>query len=77
MVLEVSWDGLWALSFGLSRCHGHGSWLVCEVALVERKVLKSILGRTIVGRSCGVRQLYSFHNKMWQRALLSVNGITT
>ena len=27
------WDGLWALSLGLSQYHGHGSWLVCEVAL--------------------------------------------
>ena len=31
---EVSWDsGLSTLSFGLSQSHGHGSWLVCEVAL--------------------------------------------
>ena len=34
MILEVSWDGLWTLSFGLSQFHGHGSWLVCEVALM-------------------------------------------
>ena len=27
MNLEVSWDGLWTLSFGLSHFHGHGSWL--------------------------------------------------
>ena len=33
MILEVCWDGLWTLSFGLSHLHGHGSWLVCEVAL--------------------------------------------
>ena len=33
MIVEVCWDGLWTLSFGLSQCHGHGSWLVCEVAL--------------------------------------------
>ena len=33
MILEVSWDGLWTLSFGLSQFHGHGSCLVCEVAL--------------------------------------------
>ena len=33
MILEVCWDGLWALSFGLSQFHGRGSWLVCEVAL--------------------------------------------
>jgi hypothetical protein len=31
--LEANGDGLWTLSFGLSQCHGHGSWLVCEVAL--------------------------------------------
>ena len=23
------WDGIWTLSFGLSQCHSHGSWLVC------------------------------------------------
>ena len=28
MILEVPWDGLWTLSFGLSQFHGHGSWLV-------------------------------------------------
>ena len=33
MTLEVCWDGLWTLSFGLSQCHGHGSWLVYEAAL--------------------------------------------
>ena len=33
MILEVCWDGLWTLSFGLSQFHGHRSWLVCEVAL--------------------------------------------
>jgi hypothetical protein len=33
MSLEMSWDGLGPLSIGLSQLHGHGSWLVCEVAL--------------------------------------------
>jgi hypothetical protein len=33
--LEVPWDGLGRLSFGLSQFHGHGSWLVCEVALYQ------------------------------------------
>jgi hypothetical protein len=33
MILVVCWDGLWTLSFGLSKFHGHGSWLVCKVAL--------------------------------------------
>ena len=35
MILEVCWDSLWTLSFGLSQFHGHGSWLVCEVALIS------------------------------------------
>ncbi len=34
MILEVSWDGLWTLSFGLSLFHRHDSWLVCEVTLI-------------------------------------------
>jgi hypothetical protein len=34
MILEVCRDGVWTLSFGLSQFHGHGSWLVCEVARV-------------------------------------------
>ena len=33
MNLEVSWEGLWTISFGLSQFHGHSSWLMCEVAL--------------------------------------------
>ena len=33
MILEVCWDILWTLSFGLSQFHGHGSSLVCEVAV--------------------------------------------
>ena len=33
MSLEVCWDGLWTLYVGLPQLHGHGSWLVCEVAL--------------------------------------------
>ena len=33
MPMEVRWDGVGTLSFGLSRFHGHGSWFECEVAL--------------------------------------------
>jgi hypothetical protein len=33
MISEACLDGLWTLSFGVSQFHGHGSWLVCEVAL--------------------------------------------
>jgi hypothetical protein len=39
MILEVSWAGLWTLSFGLSQFQGHGSWLMCEVALRLHNVL--------------------------------------
>jgi hypothetical protein len=31
--LEVVLGRPWTLSFGMSQIHGHGSWLVCEVAL--------------------------------------------
>ena len=31
---EVSWNGPWILSFGFSQFYGHGSWLMCEVALM-------------------------------------------
>ena len=31
--LKVSWGGLQTLSYGLLQFYGHGSWLVCEVAL--------------------------------------------
>jgi hypothetical protein len=34
MILEVCWDDLRTLSFGLSQLHGHGSWLVCDMALL-------------------------------------------
>jgi hypothetical protein len=27
IILGASWDGRWTLSFGLSKYHGHGSWL--------------------------------------------------
>ena len=37
MILEVCWDGLWTLSFGLSQFRGHDSWLMCEVALIPFK----------------------------------------
>ena len=43
MILEVSWDGLWTLSFGLSLFHGHGSWLVCEAALSYTSILKKFI----------------------------------
>jgi hypothetical protein len=38
MILEVCWNGLWTLSFGLSQFHGRGSWLMCEVGLTLFRV---------------------------------------
>ena len=43
MTLEVCWDGLWTLSFGLSKYYGHGSWLLCEATLSARTVSDSCL----------------------------------
>ena len=42
MILKVSWDGLWTLSFGLSQCHGHGSCLclpACQQRVFESRYL--------------------------------------
>ena len=39
MILEVSWDGLWTLSFGFSQLHDHVSRLMCEVALSHIRLL--------------------------------------
>ena len=39
MNLEVSWDGLWTLCFGLSQFQGHSSWLVCVMVLSHKKSL--------------------------------------
>ena len=35
MTLEVSWDGLWTLSFGLSQFLGHSTRLVCKMTLIN------------------------------------------
>jgi hypothetical protein len=34
MIFEVCWDGLWALSFGLSQFRSHSYWLMYEVTLL-------------------------------------------
>ena len=70
MILEVSWEGIWALSFGFSQFHGHGSWLLCEVALrvtshtrwraCDHCVLQSLSGR--IGRDCPS----SLHTRRWR-----------
>jgi hypothetical protein len=33
----VFWDVLWTISFGLLQFHGHGSWLMCEVASIPEE----------------------------------------
>ena len=43
MMLEVSWNNLRTLSVGLSQFHGHGSWLVCEVALPKPTTTTTLL----------------------------------
>ena len=45
--LEVSWDGLWTLSFGFSQFYGQNSWLVCEVD-IGYQVQKSMIWYVII-----------------------------
>ena len=65
---EVCWDGLWTLSFGLSQFHGHGSWLVCEVALklcdliVGTSTSAAILATELVTPMIAASQCSSFQN---------------
>ena len=70
VILEVSRSGLWTCSFGLSQFHGHGSWLVCEVAL---KLLAQFL-RTkftywsrISPSNIMYPQHYIHNNVLWDR----------
>ena len=49
MILELCWDGLWTLSSRLSQYHGHGSWLVCEVALSLSSITSFNLNNTTKG----------------------------
>ena len=48
MILEVSWDGLWTLSFRLSQFHGHNSWLV-EGCLLEWRHWKCFIECNLLG----------------------------
>ena len=65
MILEVSWDGLWTLSFGLSQFHGHSSWLVCEVALIALQALSLVENVEPVQVCCTLR-LRDHRNKGMQ-----------
>ena len=54
MILKVCWDdGLWTLSFGLSQFHGHGSWLVCEVALSDVRHMSMTPWGAVFGETFG------------------------
>ena len=46
VILEVSWDGLWTLSFGLSQFHGNCSCLICEVSLGYYHALPNFYNNT-------------------------------
>jgi light-regulated signal transduction histidine kinase (bacteriophytochrome) len=60
MMLEVCWDDLKTLSIRLSQFHGHGSLLVCEVALrYLMQLSKEILG--IIGRDPSVPSHNQLH----------------
>ena len=60
MILKVRWDGVWTLSFPLSRLHGHGSWLVCEVAL---SACDHYTSSTLIGGKGGAASS-SLHNML-------------
>ena len=74
MILEVSWDGFWTLSFGLSQFHGHGSWLMCEVVLSVKANLWVALSKHYPSRKCG--QLFYFKNNWEQWQTLSLAHIS-
>ena len=70
MISEVCRDGLWTLSFGLSQCHGHDSWLGCEVALratshTRLKAREHCNVRTLIGRK-GEDCPSSLHTWRWR-----------
>ena len=56
------------LSFGLSQFHGHGSWLVCEVALSLRLLYHST-------HSCNPRA-WCFMDDRMSVASVSIEGIS-
>ena len=68
MIWEGCWDGLWTLSFGLSKFHGHGSWLVCEVAF-------SVANTNLCHYTCKSRDLETFVMFRHRRLNLIINII--
>ena len=64
MIWEVCWDGLWTLSFGPSQFHGHGPWLVCEVALRMYGFQTLLLFH--IDFEIGIKDMFSKHTKMEQ-----------
>ena len=58
MILEASWGTAFGhFSFGLSQFHGHGRWLVCEVAL---RACNHYTSSTLIGGKGGAGPS-SFH----------------
>ena len=77
MILEVSLDGLWTLSFGLSQCHGHGSLLVCEVAVSTRDcapVTITIQALSLVEKAEAVVQVRYFTLRLRDQRSMCVNA---
>jgi hypothetical protein len=52
MTLEVSWDDVSTLSFGLSQCHGYNFRLVCEVALRETVEFANLVKQLLKAHPC-------------------------
>jgi hypothetical protein len=63
--LEVAWDGISTLSFGLLQFHGHGSWLVYEVALILQSTMMAADSRQAGRHSLGF-ELPDLASSTWE-----------
>ena len=63
------------LEFGLSQFHGHGSWLVCEVALNGTSWRKA--WESSMWHECGWRNFWINLNKRNVRLMARVRNVTT
>ena len=74
MMLEVCWDGLRTLSFGLLQFHDHNSWLVCEVALrYLMQFSKEVLG--IIDRDPSVAKSQPIHINIFRIFFINLRYI--
>ena len=74
MILEVSWDGLWTLSFGLSQFHGRGSWVVCEPIL---SICITLVGVCVVLPFCILHTTHHFNVSLNLFGIMGYNGGVT